>query len=69
MALLQITEGTARFYLKRVLRETGAQRQSDLVRAVLSGLIPLAAFADDVRPLESKSEGIDRWVPMGQRHA
>jgi DNA-binding CsgD family transcriptional regulator len=58
--LLEITEGTARPYLRRVLHKTGAQRQSDLVRVVLSGLVPLAAFADDVRPLESKCEGIDR---------
>jgi DNA-binding CsgD family transcriptional regulator len=50
---LEITEDTARSYLKRVLHKTGAQRQSDLVRVVLSGPVPLAAVADDVRPIES----------------
>jgi DNA-binding CsgD family transcriptional regulator len=50
---LKITEDTARSYLKRVLHKTGAQRQSDLVRVVLSGLGPLAAVADDARLLES----------------
>jgi len=39
--LLKITEGTARTYLKRVLHKTGACRQSDLVRIVLSGLAPM----------------------------
>jgi DNA-binding CsgD family transcriptional regulator len=57
---LKITEHTARSYLKRVLHKTGAQRQSDLVRVVLSGLGPLAAAADDARPLVSMCEGIDR---------
>ena len=57
---LEITEDTARSYLKRVLHKTGAQRQSDLVRVVLSGPVPLAAFADDVRPLESTGDGIYR---------
>jgi len=39
--ILSITEGTARSYLKRVLQKTGACRQSDLVRIVLSGLAPI----------------------------
>ena len=39
--ILSITEGTARSYLKRVLHKTGACRQSDLVRIVLSGLAPI----------------------------
>jgi len=39
--LVEITEGTARTYLKRVLHKTGACRQSDLVRIVLSGLAPM----------------------------
>lgn len=64
---LEITEGTARSYLKRVLRKTGAQRQSDLVRVVLSGLVPLAAVADDVRPLEVAPEAIDRRIAVGRR--
>ena len=40
-SLLEITEGTARTYLKRILHKTGACRQSDLVRIVLSGLAPM----------------------------
>jgi DNA-binding CsgD family transcriptional regulator len=70
---LEITEGTARSYLKRVLRKTGAQRQSDLVRVVLSGLVPLTACADDVPPLVSQSEGSSReaaarWrLPLDRR--
>ena len=39
--LLEITECTARTYLKRVFHKTGACRQSDLVRIVLSGLAPM----------------------------
>jgi len=63
---LEITEGTARSYLKRVLHKTGAERQSDLVRVILSGPVPLAAVADDDRPQEpAPVVGTERRVSAG----
>jgi DNA-binding CsgD family transcriptional regulator len=44
--LLEISESTARSYLKRVLRKTGTHCQADLMRTVISGVAPLAACGD-----------------------
>jgi len=46
-ALLRITEGTARGYLKDVFRKTGSRRQSDLVAFVLSGPAALRGDVED----------------------
>lgn len=41
-ARLHLTEATARNYSKRIYAKTGAAGQADLVRIVLTGLVPLA---------------------------
>ena len=41
----QITIGTARWYLKQALAKTGAHRQSELVRHVITAVGPMAAGA------------------------
>jgi DNA-binding CsgD family transcriptional regulator len=41
----EITIGTARWYLKQALAKTGAHRQSELVRHVLTAVGPMAAGA------------------------
>jgi DNA-binding CsgD family transcriptional regulator len=37
--ILEITEGSARQYLKRVFKKTGTRRQADLVRVVGEALV------------------------------
>jgi DNA-binding CsgD family transcriptional regulator len=41
----QITIGTARWYLKQALAKTGAHRQSELVRHVITAVGPMAVGA------------------------